>query len=364
MTWLIDDFPPKQSLETHKVLKKLAQAHRYLAELKGLARSIPNQSILINTLSLQEAKDSSEIENIITTYEDLFKAGRTSSSLLPATKEVYRYSDALLVGFNAVQKRGFISLNHIKKTHTALMGSETGFRKQAGTELRNEQTGETVYVPPQNPDDIANYLSQLEIYINNSNDTSIDDLVRMALIHHQFESIHPFSDGNGRTGRIINILYLILKGLVDIPILYLSRYITSTKSEYYRLLQYVRDSGEWEEWILYVLDGIEVTAKHTLGIIFLLKEMMQETKDNMRSRLPKIYSQDLLNIIFRHPYTKINTIMKELLVSRPTATRYLELLANHKILSRQKIGRDLYYINDALVNLFINTPSFESSKTH
>lgn len=357
MTWLIEDFPPKQDLETRRVLKKLAQAHRYLAELKGLARSIPNQNILINTLSLQEAKDSSEIENIITTYEDLFKTNKKSPSLLPATKEVYRYSDALLVGFNAVTKRGFISLNHIKKTHTVLMDSETGFRTQSGTELRNEQTGESFYIPPQSPDDITNYLSKLETYINKADGTDIDDLVRMALIHHQFESIHPFSDGNGRTGRILNILYLILKGLVDIPILYLSRYITSTKSEYYRLLQHVRDTGEWEEWILYILTGIETTAKHTIGTIHSLKTMMQITKDNMRSKLPKVYSQDLLNILYRHPYTQTATIMKELNVSRPTATRYLKLLATHEILFREKIGRNTYYINEDLANLFINIPS-------
>ncbi|MCF6221287.1 MAG: Fic family protein [Robiginitomaculum sp.] len=357
MDWLIANFPPKQDLETRKVLKKSLQANKYLAELKGLAQSIPNQSILINTLSLQEAKDSSEIENIITTYEDLFKADKNVKSLPPATKEVYRYADALLVGFEAVNSRGFISLNHIMKIHSVLTDSEAGFRKQAGTELRNEQTGETVYIPPQSPDKIMALLSNLETYINDNDNNTLDDLVRTALIHHQFESIHPFSDGNGRTGRILNILYLILKGLMDIPILYLSRYITSTTTDYYRLLQHVRDTGEWEDWILYILEGVEVTAKHTIEIINTLKEMMQNTKNVMRENLPKIYSQDLLNIIYRHPYTKTINLINELQISRPTATRYLELLAEHRILNREKIGRDVFYINEPLANLFFNMPS-------
>jgi len=362
MDWLVTNFPPVQDLETRRVLKKSLQANKYLAELKGLAQSIPNQSILINTLSLQEAKDSSEIENIVTTYEDLFKADKYVKSLPPATKEVYRYADALLAGFEAVDKKGFISLNHIKKIHSVLTDSEAGFRTQAGTELRNEQTGETVYVPPQNPDNLTALLSQLELYVNRDIDDTVDDLVRMALIHHQFESIHPFSDGNGRTGRILNILYMILKGLVDIPILYLSRYITSTKTDYYRLLQDVRDTGEWEDWILYILEGVEVTSKHTIEVIHVLKEMMQNTKNAMRENLPKIYSQDLLNIIYRHPYTKTINVINELQVSRPTATRYLEQLAAHNILNREKIGRDVFYINDGLANLFFNMPPLGTQK--
>lgn len=361
MDWIITKFPPAQDLETRKVLKKSLLANKYLAELKGLAQSIPNQSILINTLSLQEAKDSSEIENIITTYEDLFKADKHIQSLPPATKEVYRYADALMAGFNAVDEKGFISLNHIRTIHSVLTDSAAGFRKQAGTELRNEQTGETVYIPPQNPDNILALLSQLETYINDANNYAIDDLVRMALIHHQFESIRPFSDGNGRTGRILNILYMILKDLVDIPILYLSRYITSTKPEYYRLLQHVRETDEWEDWILYILDAVEVTAKHTIQVIYALKNMMQSTKNAMREHLPKIYSQDLLNIIYRHPYTKIANVINELKVSRPTATRYLELLAANKILGREKIGRDVFYINEPLANLFFDMPPLGSN---
>ena len=357
MNWKISKFPPQQDLETRKVLKKSVQANKYLAELKGLAQSIPNQSILINTLSLQEAKDSSEIENIITTYEDIFKANKQVKSLPPATKEVYHYADALLIGFESVVKSGFISLNHIRNIHSVLTDSEAGFRKQIGTELRNAQTGETVYIPPQNPDNIMVLLSQLETYINSHNDSAVDPLVSLAIIHHQFESIHPFSDGNGRTGRIINILYMILKDLIEIPILYLSRFITSTKSDYYRLLQHVRDSGEWEDWILYILDGVEITAKHTINVIHALKKMMQNTKNAMRENLPKIYSQDLLNIIYRHPYTKTLNVINELQVSRPTATRYLELLAAHNILNRQKIGRDVFYINTALANLFVNMPA-------
>jgi len=354
--WNIHNFPPDASIETKKVLKKATQAHRYLAELKGLAKSIPNESILLNTLSLQEAKDSSEIENIITTHADLFKADRNVKSLPPATKEVYRYADALLVGFEQVSKRQFITLNHIKEMHSVLSGSVIGFRKQPGTKLMNDQTGEIIYVPPQSPTEIENLLNDLEAFINEDTREDFDDLTKMAIIHHQFESIHPFPDGNGRTGRILNMLCLVQSNLIEIPILYLSRYITSTKSEYYRLLQDVRDNSNWEDWLIYLLEGIAVTAKHTIEIVKAMKNMMQETKQRIRTSLPKIYSQDLLNIIFRHPYTKIQNVVDDLKVTRKTASKYLEALAEERIVSREKIGRTIYYINHPLTRLFIDIP--------
>ena len=277
--------------------------------------------------------------------------------MAPAAKEVFHYADALLIGFHSVVYKEFLSLNHIVDIHSKLSDSTIGFRKTPGTELRNERTGETVYTPPQNPNKILEHLSVLERYINTP-DHTVDKLISMALIHHQFESIHPFSDGNGRTGRIINILYLVLQGLIDIPILYLSRYITSTKDEYYRLLQHVRDSGEWEEWILYILVGVEKTAKHMLVVVQMIKEMMAVTKIKMRTELSKIYSQDLLNVIYRHPYTRTQNLIDELKISRPTAAKYLKALAAQNIVSREKIGTEVYYVNAALATLLIEIPTF------
>ena len=242
----IEQFPPETDLETVPVLKKLNSAHRYLAELKGICRSIPNQGILINMLSLQEAKDSSEIENIITTHDELFRAGISASQSSPAIKEVQNYASALHCGFDLIQKHGMLTNNHILTIQAELEKNRAGFRKQSGTMLRNDRTGETVYTPPQHTNDIIRLMSRLEVFINDDNtEKPIDPLIRMALLHHQFESIHPFYDGNGRTGRIINVLYLVLTGLLDIPVLYLSRYLVRNKSEYYRLLQHVRDTGEW-----------------------------------------------------------------------------------------------------------------------
>lgn len=360
--WNLNDFPPPGELETYAVLKKLPIAHRYLAELKGLITSLPNPSIIINTLALQEAKDSSEVENIITTHDELFKTEYRERSLTPAAKEVHNYAQALANGFSLVIEKKFLSLNHINSIHTALSGSAIGFRVQAGTELKNDITGETVYVPPQNPDEILALMSGLEKFINNVGADNLDPLVRMALIHHQFESIHPFPDGNGRTGRILNILYLVLTGLVDIPILYLSRYITTTKQDYYRLLQAVRDEGAWEEWILYILEGVAQTAQHTIHLVNSFKTIMQEYKHRMREET-KIYSQDILNTIFKHPYTKVANIVETLGVGRQTAIKYLDVLAEKGFLKKHKIGRVSFYINTPVLQLFVEMPALGSPQT-
>jgi len=354
-TWNIDNFPPMAELETYAILKKLPAAHRYLAELKGLVTSLPNPSIIINTLALQEAKDSSEVENIITTHDELFKTEYQERSLTPAAKEVHNYAQALANGFSLVKERQFLSLNHIKSIHTALSGSAINFRAQAGTELKNDTTGETVYVPPQNPNEILTLMSGLEKFINNVNTDDLDPLVRMAIIHHQFESIHPFPDGNGRTGRILNILYLVLTGLIDIPILYLSRYITTTKQDYYRLLQTVRDEGGWEDWIIYILEGVILTAQHTIHLVNSFKTLMQEYKHRMRTET-NIYSQDILNTIFKHPYTKVTNIVETLGVGRQTAIKYLDILAEKNFLEKHKIGRVSFYINTPVLRLFVEMP--------
>lgn len=343
-------FPPQQMLETPEVLRALVKAHRYLAELKGVARSIPNEGLLISTLSLQEAQSSSEIENIITTQDALYKYQIQPDSADAVSKEVAHYAEGLDIGFRQVRDSGILTLNTILEVQAVLEGNDAGFRKTPGTVLKNEQTGEVVYEPPP-PNDIVTLMGQLERFIHD--ESELDPLVRMALIHHQFESIHPFYDGNGRTGRIINILYLVKDGLLDMPILYLSRYISQTKSEYYQGLQRVRYDGDWQQWLLYMLNGVAVTAKHTTQLVGDIHVLLQEYKLRIRSNY-KFYSQDLINNIFRHPYTKVAFLEQDLRVSRATATRYLDTLSNGGILTKHKLGRENYYINHALVKLLFN----------
>ncbi|OOQ58489.1 Fic family protein [Mucilaginibacter pedocola] len=357
MHYEIPLLPPKQDLETKAILKKLPSAHRRLAELKGIAATIPNESILINTLALQEAKDSSAIENIITTHDELYKAQLFEELVTNASaKEVNNYADALKHGFDLVRKNKIISVRHIIEIQNLLEQNDAGFRKLPGTELVNQSTGESVYKPPQSYDSIVELMDNMVRFINEPEISDLDPLIKMAVIHHQFESIHPFYDGNGRTGRILNILYLVIQDLLDLPILYLSRFIISNKADYYRLLQKVRDEGSWEEWIIYMLNGVEQTAKETIVLIGAMRNLMQDYKIRIRKELPKIYSQDLLNNLFRHPYTKIDFLMKELIVSRLTATRYVDLLVSNGFLTKEKIGRSNFYINVPLFTLFKNEP--------
>lgn len=352
MAYKIPHLPLDLDLESKAILKKTAVARSALAEMKGAALSIPNENILINTLSLQEAKDSSAIENIITTQDELYQGDylkREFKSI--ASKEVHNYAEALRWGFETVRQIGFLSNNHIIQIQARLEENDAGFRKVPGTELKNEQTGEIVYTPPQTHDEVVALMSNLELFINDNSLSDWDPLVKMAVIHHQFESIHPFYDGNGRTGRIINILYLVKEGLLNLPILYLSRYINQNKSNYYRLLQKVRMENAWAEWVLYILEGVEQTSLQTIKIIEGIKKLMQSHKEQMRTDLPKIYSQDLLNNLFRHPYTKIEFVMEETGVSRKTAAKYLDELDKLGIVSKQKIWKDNYYINKDLFNL-------------
>lgn len=355
MSYNIPNLPFSIDLETKKVLKKLTKAHQALAELKGVTGIIPNQSILINTLSLQEAKDSSAIENIITTHDDLYKSDFSAKQFASlAAKEVYSYANALQEGYHTVKKTGLLVNNNILEIQHALVENTTGFRKLPGTALKNDLTGELVYTPPQDENQIRLLMNNLEQYINNDTLSEEDPLIKMALIHHQFESIHPFYDGNGRTGRIINILYLVKQKLLDSPILYLSRYINQNKNEYYRLLQAVRDNQEWEAWVLYILEGIEQTSLQTTRLIQGIRDLMQNYKNKMRDKLPKIYSQDLINNLFRHPYTKIEFVMKELQVTRLTSMKYLDELVRIGLLSKHKKWKENYYINDSLCELLLN----------
>ena len=333
--------------ETAAILKKLASSSRKLAELKGIAGSIPNQGILINTLGLQEAKDSSEIENIVTTHDELFKDDVLPESFTnPAAKEVLRYRQALRVGFELVQGSGLLTCNHILQIQGELERNNAGFRKLPGTALK-DGGGHTIYTPPQDPAEIVALMSALERFINEADLFDADPLIKMALIHHQFESIHPFYDGNGRTGRIVNVLYLVKEGLLDIPVLYLSNHIVRHKADYYRLLQTVRDADTWEDWVLYLLEAVEETAGKTINTVQAIKTALFDYKQRIRSGY-KFYSQDLINNLFMHPYTKIEFVQRDLGVSRITATKYLEALTEGGFVKKQKIGRGNYYVNLAL----------------
>ena len=345
----LNRLPLPQEIETQKVLKKAISANRALANLNGVARIIPNSSILINSLVLQEAKDSSEIENIITTHDELYRANLDIESITNEAKEVQNYKEALLRGFSLVSDTKLLLKKHIIEIQEILEQNDAGIRKQAGTNLKNAQTGEVIYTPPQDYETIQELLTNLEIYINEPND--IDSLINMAIIHHQFESIHPFYDGNGRTGRIINILYLILKDLLDIPVLYLSRYIITHKADYYRLLQEVRTEDKWEEWILYILEAVEQTSLETIELINSISDLMIKIQDKISRELPKIYSKDLVEILFMHPYTKIDFLVDRLNITRKTASKYLNELENIGILENIQIKNSKFFINIELFNL-------------
>lgn len=359
-SYSIPTLPLAFDVESKEILRQVNKANRALAELKGVATIIPNEAILINTLTLQEAKESSEIENIVTTQDDLYKAEIDVGKQLitAATKEVLRYRETLQLGFQLVKEEAQLSNKIVKKIQMYLVGNQAGFRSQAGTMLKNGQ-GETVYTPPQSRDDIERAMANLEAFINRPEMCEIDPLIKMAIIHHQFESIHPFYDGNGRTGRIINVLYLVINRLLDLPILYLSRYITQNESQYYSLIQAIRDKGEensreWQEWILFILKGVEQTALDTTRLVQGISALMQRHKQTLRPLFGKNYRHELLNNLFYHPYTKIEFMQRDLMVQRKTAAKYLNVMVEAKVLVVVKIGRENYYINRELMELFLN----------
>jgi Fic family protein len=335
------------SLDMREVWVALTEAHRHLAELKGLCESLPNQGILLDTLGIQEAKDSSEIENIITTHDELYASQEDSAT--PAAKEVRHYVSALRVGYKAVRDSGLIRLETVLEVQAELEQNRAGLRKLPGTVLKNAATGKVIYEPPQDAAMVASLMGNLIDFIHA--DDGLDPLLRMAIAHHQFESIHPFYDGNGRTGRILNLLILQREGLLDLPVLYLSRYITTTKADYYRLLQTARDENRWADWCLYMLRGVAVTSRSAITLVKAFRDLMLKTKHDLRERLPKLYSQDLLNNLFRYPYTKIEFVERELGVSRITAAKYLDLLAREAFVRKQKLGKTNFYINEPLFAL-------------
>ena len=337
------------NLKTKKILEQLMLSSRALAELKGFANTIPNMHILINAVTINEAKDSSAIENIVTTYDDIYKVLTESGYKEENAKEVVDYRNAIWTGYEQIKKNGYISTNSIVDIQSTIEHNRAGIRTITGTELKNSVTGETIYTPPQDEKTIRDYLRNLEEFINTEND--IDPLIKVALIHYQFESIHPFYDGNGRTGRILNILYLVLNNLIDSPILYLSKYINKTKQEYYRLFNDVRKNKNYEDWILYILRGIEVTSKETIELIKEIQNEMDSYKETFKTKLPKIYSKKLLESLFYEVYTKISYIEKACSVTRLTATSYLNQLEEVGLLEAEKVGREKIYKNIRLIKL-------------
>ena len=355
MTKPLSTLPDIDRLETRAVLKQLVAAHRYLAELKGIAATIPNPEILINTLSLQEAKDSSEIENIFTTQDELYQAEIfAGASKNPAAREVRRYAAALRHGFDRMRNDRLITINRIIDFHRTLMDNDAGIRKLPGTVIKNQASGETIFTPPQDPNDIQTLLLDLERFINDDTVSAADPLIKMAIAHHQFESIHPFYDGNGRAGRILNSLYLVAKGMLDQPVLYLSGYVIDTKADYYRLLQSTRETRDWEPWLLYIIKGVETTSMTTIRLIKAIGNLMNEYEERIRRDLPKIYSYELLTNLFRHPYTKIEAVQNDLGVSRLTASKYLSALTEKKFVEKFRFGKYNYYVNPPLMRIFEN----------
>lgn len=352
--------PLPYDLETKTVLRQANKANRKLAELKGVAQTIPNERILISSLTLQEAKDSSAVENIVTTQDDLYRAGLDANFTLigAATKEVLFYREAINEGFKLVRNKNILALNDIKLIQEVLEQNSAGFRTTPGTQLKRSSDGAVIYTPPQDGQRIVELMSNLEQFINDDELCPIDPLVKMAIIHHQFESIHPFYDGNGRTGRIVNILYLVTSGLLDLPILYLSRYITHNKAEYYERIQAIRNatgdnSAQWEAWILYMLRGVEQTAEETIALVKNIGKLMTEYKNIIRPAFGGKYSHELLNGLFYHPYTKIGHLESNMQVSRQTAAKYLDRLASLGLLQKERMGKENYYINTKLMELFL-----------
>jgi len=343
--------PLSESIESNKILKQLVSSSVVLAELKGMVNILPNPTILLNAAILKEAKTSSEIENIITTQDRLYTAlSAKGGQIDSATKEVLRYREALIYGMSFIKENEFLSVNAIVEIQHRLEGNNAGLRKLPGTALRNSKTGRVIYTPPDNLSDINRLLRNFEKYINERD--SVPYLIKMAIQHYQFESIHPFYDGNGRTGRIINILFLMMSGLIDKPVLYLSGYIIENKSEYYTLLQEVRTKNNWEGWIIYMLKGVEYSARIALDQVITINKLLESTKEKVQRKSPKIYSSELIELLFEQPYCKSDFLEKRLSISRITAAKYLKELERIEVLQSHKVWKETIYVNKTLFELF------------
>jgi Fic family protein len=347
--------PPPEAIETPEILKMAIKAHIELAELKGAGPLLPNQRVLLQVLNLQEAKLSSEIENIVTTNDDLYKSlnNESSKNLNPHTKEVLRYQNALWYGYEQIKKGNrLLTTPLFEEMVEIITENRVGVRNLPGTKLENPRNKEVIYTPPEGNSLLREKLSNLEHFIYSHE--SWDSLVKLAVMHYQFEAIHPFFDGNGRTGRIINILYLIEKGLLNLPIIYLSRYIIENKALYYSLLLDVSKNQNWQPWIKYILKGITETAKATREKIFSIRDLIEETRVLIQKKCPKIYSKDLVEVLFLSPYCKIRFLEDHNIAKRQAAAQYLKEIEKVGILKSEKIGRELYFINQAFLDLLIS----------
>lgn len=343
--------PPRCDLEQKEVLKKAISANKALAELRGWSFNQSNPLLLLQSIALQEAKSSNEIENIVTTNDELYQAFATplDRNISPAAKEVLHYKEAMWYGYNKLDKNYPLTVNLFIDLFRIVKQRDDGIRKLPGTVLRNSMN-EVVYTPPDNADDIMRLLSNLERYINTSDD-GIDPLIKLAVIHYQFECIHPFPDGNGRVGRIINVLYLIQEKLLSFPILYLSRYIINHKADYYRALKGVTENKDWLTWVLYVLDAVEQTSMETLNSIKGIYVAQTEMMERLKTNAPKIYSKELVDVLFEQPYCKISFLVERGIAKEQTASRYLRQLTKLGELDMVKRGRENYYINKPLWNI-------------
>ena len=361
VTWRADapfndlpPMPPAAELETHAVLKQCIVARAALGELKQAALLIPNQAVLINTLPLLEAQSSSEIENIVTTTDKLFQHRASDDQADLATKEALRYSQALLEGFKSLAKHP-LSIRTAEQVCTKIKGIDMRVRSVPGTALATE-SGNVVYTPPEGEDLLRKLLTNWERFLHE--ETEIDPLVRMAAGHYQFEAIHPFTDGNGRTGRVLNSLFLIHEELLTLPILYLSRYIIENRADYYRLLLAVTRDNDWEAWLLYLIQGVRETADWTRSKIEAVRRLMEHTADYVRNQSPKIYSYELLSLIFELPYCRIQDVVEAGIAQRQAASRYLKELVEIGVLDERPVGREKLFIHPKYLSLLIQDDEF------
>ncbi|MBV8255859.1 MAG: Fic family protein [Chitinophaga sp.] len=344
--------PPTDFVESPEILRHLAKASRYLGELNGLCAALPDSQLLINIVVLQESKDSSAIENIVTTQDELYKAATEEGGESYAAKEVLSYREALYVGLSRMRaQQNLLRINTIVEIVQTIKRSNIGIRNVPGTALKNAINGEIIYTPPCCEDTIREMLAALERFINESEISTLDPLIKMALIHYQFEAIHPFIDGNGRTGRIVNVLYLVQQGILSQPVLYLSSYIAKYKAEYYQLLRGVTEKNNWHDWVMYMLTALIETAKLTASKIKSMLLLKDETENKMKQVLGASFNFDLLQLMFTLPYLKIELIEKMGLAHRQTASTWLKKLVDADVLKPQKIARTTYFVNYKLMEL-------------
>ncbi len=348
----LPELPPVANLETPEIFRATIKSNKLLAELKGFCQTLPNPNMLLNTIILQESKDSSEIENIVTTQDELYRATLMDSIVKnQATKEVLQYREAIYWGMEQLKNTGLITTNLLVGIMQNLRWISDDIRRNPGTKLSNPSTGQIIYTPPEGEELIRTKLAALERFINDPDASFLDPLIKMALIHYQFEAIHPFSDGNGRTGRILNILYLIQQELIGLPVLYLSKYIIENKSDYYRLLREVTFNDNWIEWVLYVVNGVANTSENTLHKIRAILEMKSIAEKEIKESLGSSYQKELIDLLFSYPYIKISVLEKNGIAKRQTASQYLQKIESTGWLISVKYGREMYFINKKLIDI-------------